>query len=133
MNSLALVLSAVTVIALAAVALGLMALWQTRCALRGASQTTAACGERCDRELTVLRAAVEACASQLRELDERPAARPALSAARPALNLGKRSQAIRMHRHGDPPELIAAALDIPRQEVDLLLKVHRIVISSLGN
>jgi hypothetical protein len=36
-----------------------------------------------------------------------------------------------MHRRGDSPERIAAALDIPLQEVDLLLKVHRIVISNI--
>lgn len=47
------------------------------------------------------------------------------------LNLTKRAQALRMHRRGDPPEQIAALLDIPFQEVDLLLKVHRIVLKSL--
>jgi len=43
----------------------------------------------------------------------------------------KRSQALRRHRQGDPPEEIAAALDLPHQDVDFLLKVHRIVLSSL--
>jgi len=55
----------------------------------------------------------------------RPARRP------PALNMTKRSQALRRHRQGDPPEEIAAALDLPHQDVDFLLKVHRIVLSSL--
>jgi hypothetical protein len=36
-----------------------------------------------------------------------------------------------MHRKGDPPDRIAAALEVPLQEVDLLLKVHRIVLSNL--
>jgi hypothetical protein len=36
-----------------------------------------------------------------------------------------------MHRHGEGAEQIAAALDLPRQEVELLLKVHRIVLSSV--
>jgi hypothetical protein len=36
-----------------------------------------------------------------------------------------------MHRRGDPPEQIAAALDVPYQEIELLLKVHRIVLSSI--
>ena len=35
-----------------------------------------------------------------------------------------------MHRRGDPPEQIAASLEIPLQELDLLVKVHRIVMSS---
>ena len=34
-----------------------------------------------------------------------------------------------MHRRGDPPEQIAATLAVSRQEVDLLLKVHRIVMT----
>ncbi len=48
------------------------------------------------------------------------------------LNLNKRSQALQMHRRGDPPERIAAALSVPRNEVELLLRVHAIMISSLG-
>lgn len=44
-------------------------------------------------------------------------------------NLSKRSQAIRMSRRGETPGQIAAALELPRGEVDLLLKVHRIVVS----
>ena len=47
------------------------------------------------------------------------------------LNLTKRAQALRMHRRGDPPAQIAALLDVPLQEVDLLLKVHRIILKSL--
>ena len=47
---------------------------------------------------------------------------------RPGFNLSKRTQALRMHRRGDTPDQIAAALEIPRQEVDLLLKVQRMAI-----
>ena len=47
------------------------------------------------------------------------------------LNLTKRAQVLRMHRRGDPPERIASLLEVPRQEVDLLIKVHRIIISQL--
>jgi hypothetical protein len=36
-----------------------------------------------------------------------------------------------MHRRGEAPQKIAAALEIPRQEVELLLKVHRIVMSNI--
>jgi hypothetical protein len=36
-----------------------------------------------------------------------------------------------MHRKGDAPDRIAAALGVPLQEVDLLIKVHRIVLDSL--
>jgi len=50
---------------------------------------------------------------------------------KPGLNLTKLSQALRMHRRGDPPDQIASVLQIPLQEVDLLLKVQRIVISNI--
>jgi hypothetical protein len=47
------------------------------------------------------------------------------------LNLSKRSHALRMFRHGESPDQIASALKVPRQEVELLIKVHRIVISGV--
>ena len=47
---------------------------------------------------------------------------------RSGFNLSKRSQAIRMHRRGETPSRIAAALELPQGEVDLLLKVHEIVV-----
>ena len=65
-------------------------------------------------------------------LTSRPDPRPSPPHAGPALwidagsrlNITKRSQALRMSRSGDSPERIAAALGIPRNEVQLLLKVH---------
>ena len=45
-----------------------------------------------------------------------------------SVNIGKRSLALRMHRRGESPEQIAATLHIPRNEVDLLLKVHQAII-----
>ena len=40
------------------------------------------------------------------------------------MNNQKRGQALRMYRHGESSEKIAAALQLPRGEVDLLLKVE---------
>jgi hypothetical protein len=40
------------------------------------------------------------------------------------LNLTKRAQALRMHRRGESVPTIAAALQSPHNEIDLLLKVH---------
>ena len=45
---------------------------------------------------------------------------------RSGLNLTKRSQVLQMFRQGESPQDIAAALSLPRNEVDLLDKVHRI-------
>ncbi len=42
-----------------------------------------------------------------------------------SINLTKRSQALRMHRRGESAEEICAALQMPRHEVDLLLKVEQ--------
>lgn len=47
------------------------------------------------------------------------------------LNLNKRAQALRMSRHGEQADKIAATLNLPRREVELLLKIHgRIVYNS---
>ena len=59
-----------------------------------------------------------------RERQEGAQASPAPATAQP-LNLNKRGQVLRMRRRGEMPETIAAALSIPRNEVDLLLKVHQ--------
>ena len=86
-------------------------------------------------ELEGQQEAVAQTRRSVQRLEERlaqEAASPA-AAAEPAreqapavsLNLNKRSQALRMHRRGDAPEAIAAALRLPRNEIELLLKVHR--------
>jgi hypothetical protein len=46
------------------------------------------------------------------------------TAPRSGFNLNKRSQVIRMSRRGEQAEKIAASLNLPRREVELLLKVY---------
>ena len=70
-------------------------------------------------------------AAQIRDLHHEAPAALVPGVPRPGLNLQKRSQVLRMHRKGDPPDRIASALELPLQEVDLLIKVHRIVIKSI--
>jgi len=67
---------------------------------------------------------------RLQEAEERAGVLVAPTPARSGLNLNKRSQALRMSRIGEKPENIAAALGLPRKEVELLLKVQKIVLSS---
>lgn len=43
---------------------------------------------------------------------------------RPGMNLTRRTIVLRMSRRGERPEQIAAALGLPRAEVELLLKLH---------
>jgi hypothetical protein len=42
------------------------------------------------------------------------------------IGLGARTHALRMIRHGESPEHVAAALGLPRSEVELLVKVQRL-------
>jgi len=53
------------------------------------------------------------------------------SPERGGINLSRRSQALRLHRRGEPAGQIAVALGIPVQEVQLLIKVHEIVKSTV--
>jgi len=46
-------------------------------------------------------------------------------AAVPSLNMTKRSQALRRWRRGETSEQIAQALDMPRTEIDLLIKAFQ--------
>uniref|UniRef100_Q01PP3 Uncharacterized protein n=1 Tax=Solibacter usitatus (strain Ellin6076) TaxID=234267 RepID=Q01PP3_SOLUE len=84
-----------------------------------------------DDQLRPLRESVEALAIQVRDLQHHPHVPAPPGMPKAGFNLSKRSQALRMHRRGEAPEKIAVALELPRQEVDLLLKVHRIVIQNV--
>jgi hypothetical protein len=70
-------------------------------------------------------------ASYMEDVDRQAVEHAAHSSQKLGINLSRRSQALRMHRKGDRPEQIAAALEVPRQEVELLLKVHQIVLDNL--
>jgi hypothetical protein len=53
---------------------------------------------------------------------------PAATTPGPQMNLIKRGQALRMRRRGETSETIAAALGVPRNEVDLLMKVQELAV-----
>lgn len=76
-----------------------------------------------------LRRALQGLSQELEQ--ERKAALDRAAGPRESMNLSKRSQALRMHRLGQSPENIAAALGVSRREVDLLLKVHRTVLETV--
>jgi hypothetical protein len=114
---------------LLAVVCGGTALVLARLAI-GAAGEAAKLGACMQNGMDVLVTRLDNLEHQAEEVSRQPAeAAPAL--ARTALNLNKRAQVLRMHRRGDPPERIASVLEVPRQEVDLLIKVHRIIISQL--
>ena len=83
--------------------------------------------ETFERHLTEVREAAERWRTE-REETARPVAVPA--SGQP-LNLNKRGQVLRMRRRGENPETIAAALSIPQNEVDLLLKVHQMSLNQV--
>ena len=125
-------MAALTGAALAAVAVSLVTLWRAGAMLRDAERTTAAGGARADAAVGVLQQKVDELEQQIEDLRRHASAAPiAAHAPKAGLNLDKRSQALRMHRRGEGAAEIAAALGIPQQEVQLLLKVHRIVLSSI--
>jgi hypothetical protein len=131
MNALLLPLSLLCGLILCATAISLFAVHRAYCLLREMDASTRHKHSQGDAELQSVRDSLEALAAQLHDLQNHPAVAPAPGLPKPGLNLSKRSHALRMHRRGEGAEQIAAALDLPRQEVELLLKVHRIVLSTV--
>ena len=74
------------------------------------------------------RVAVQSLETDLREVENQTGMLVAPAPARSGLNLSRRTQVLRLHRAGQDTAGIAAALALPRSEVELLIKVHRIVV-----
>jgi hypothetical protein len=90
---------------------------------------------RCDNQrkavetsLCELQAAIQELRERLRETEERTGMLVAPGPLPSGMNLTKRTQALRMHRRGEPPQKIAAVLSLPQREVELLVKVQRIAL-----
>jgi hypothetical protein len=118
-------------LSLTGIALAVFAVWHVRALASSVGTTMEATFEESELRVEAFRERLDALALQFRELERQPAVTLSPGLPRPGMNVVKRSQALRMHRRGDRPEQIAAALELPRQEVDLLLKVHSIVIGSI--
>lgn len=82
-----------------------------------------------EEERAALKRALQALAEEIEEQKKLARDPPALP--RKSMNLSKRSQALRLHRMGEPPERIASALGLSRTEVELLLKVHQTVLETV--
>lgn len=81
-------------------------------------------------ELDRLRAGNAELAGALKQVEEQSGTLVA-PPPRTGLNLSHRSQVLRRHRLGEDAVRIAGALGLPRNEVDLLIKVNRIIIDQL--
>jgi hypothetical protein len=115
------------VLVLAGIAVAIVSLYHSRALVCAVERRAAA--ERAD-----IVKQIETLAAQVEALKQEP--RPDTSSAaglplKPGFNLSKRSQALRMARHGSQPQEIAEALEVPAQEIELLLKVHSIVVSNV--
>jgi hypothetical protein len=130
-NTLLLSLSVLSALVLTGTAISLFALYRAHLVVRELDRKRVEPAAENRGEIQDLRDAVEALAAQIHERRQDPPMTPLPGAARPGLNLNKRSQALRMHRQGENAARIASLLEVPKQEVDLLLKVHRIVLSNV--
>ena len=116
---------------LAGVAAGFSALVLARRDTRLANRRAGEKHLEIQEAVAAVRHEMETYASRLTQFQEEAQAPAGAVAVPSGFNLNKRSQILRLNRRGEAPEQIAAALGVPRQEVDLVLKVHRIVLDSV--
>lgn len=76
-----------------------------------------------------LQAQLQQLNQRLRDAEERAGIAIAPPTPKASLNLNKRTQIMRMSRRGERTENIAASLSLPRREVELLLKIHGLVLN----
>ena len=133
MNTLLVSLSVLSALVLTGTAVSLFALYRAYLLVHEIDGKRGEPASGNSGEVQDLRDAVEALAVQLHDWQKNPpmALEPSPGVVRPGLNLSKRSQALRLHRKGENAAQIATLLEVPRQEVDLLIKVHRIVLSNV--
>ena len=123
--------AALTAFVLASLALSFYTLFSAKAHVHGAASSEQASRSECEASLQAMQSSLEGLAAQVHDMQQQPPTTFVTANTKPGLNLSKRSHALRLHRRGDPPQQIAAALEIPLQEVDLLIKVHRIVMSNI--
>jgi hypothetical protein len=87
--------------------------------------------EACETEAQQMRRTIEELRSAIQGQEERQAAAAAAPANWTGMNITRRAQVLRMYRRGERPEQIAAALGLPQNEVDLLLKLHAAVTGAV--
>jgi DNA-binding NarL/FixJ family response regulator len=76
-----------------------------------------------------LEARLETLSRAVRELERAPS--PAGAGPRAAMNIARRAQVLRLHKRGESVPAIAAALDLRQREVELLVKIHRMMVGGL--
>ena len=101
--------------------------------LRKLRDRVARCEERIQTETAQGTSGMTAMIRRLDELETSLHASVAPTGNGSSVNSTVRSKALKMHRLGQSPERIAATLRVPKGEVDLLVKVHKIVMRPYQN
>jgi len=65
---------------------------------------------------------------RIEELEAEPAPNVASGVSSVGVNSTTRAKVLKMHRLGQPSERIASTLQVPKGEVELLVKVHQVVM-----
>jgi hypothetical protein len=116
---------------LASVALSILTLARAQALLRAARSNMDDIDPTYGSAIESLRQQLQALQKQAQDARQYPPLAAIPPAPRSGMNLDKRSQALRLHRRGEASSQIAAMLELPLQEVELLIKVHRIVLRSI--
>jgi len=82
--------------------------------------------------VSAVRSALEQVRAQLHDLQEQTGMLVPPAPTRSGLNLSRRGQVLQMYRRGQSPDQIAASLGLPLTEIELLIKVHQIVLDQVG-
>jgi hypothetical protein len=120
-------LAAVAGLAAGMAAVSFAVLARARSLVRRADRQIADAQANWTTELETLRREVGGVAVHLEELDKQTA----VTSPKPCMNIGRRAQALRLHRRGETASQIATALNTPQQEIELLLKVHQIMLRAI--
>ncbi len=128
---MAIVLAIVTTLALTSLGVSWFAFVYSRSLVQAASRRASNLQGEIERAVQATKTRLEELTAEVQDLGCQPPVTMVPGKPRAGLNLTNRGQVLRLHRRGEPAEKIAGILEIPKQEVDLLLKVHRIVLSTL--
>jgi hypothetical protein len=120
----------VTALALCSLLVSIYALYRAHGLTHSAAAVVEAACEEHSAAVEGVRSRLECLAAEVYESPRGASAEPP-GAPKSCMNLTRRSQALRLRRKGESPQRIAEALGVPLQEVDLLIKVHEIVLNNL--
>jgi hypothetical protein len=127
----AIVLAILTALVLTAIGVSWFAFVYAKSLVKAANRRAGDFESEMERAVQGAKTQIEELTTQVQDLGQQSPVTITPGKPRSGLNLTNRTQVLRLHRRGEPADKIAGILEIPRQEVDLLLKVHRIVLSTM--